>query len=323
MKQFFTTLFLLGTTILSAQTIADFENFNLADDSHLNGSDGSEEFESGNVILPVDYISGTGWEAWSGFSISNKKDTGTPGPDNQYSAITGKGVQNSPTYAVSYAFDPVVLKLNDNAIGQPIEGLYITNSTWAYWSMKDGDNVAKKFGGITGSDPDWFKVTFKAYRSGFLLNNGVDFYLADYQSDDDADDYIHFTWEWVDLTSLGNVDSLQISLSSSDVGGFGMNTPAYFCIDNVTTASEPLSNKNLNSEIDFSIYPNPASEYLIFEWNEQNGLAQVIDFQGKTWSNQLIQKGQNRIDLNALPRGFYSIQIQTENGFLSEKFVKE
>ncbi|MEZ4953573.1 MAG: DUF4465 domain-containing protein [Saprospiraceae bacterium] len=32
---------------------------------------------------------------------------------------------------------------------------------------------------------------------------------------------------------LGHVDSL-FTLSSSDAGVFGMNTPAYFCLDNLT-----------------------------------------------------------------------------------------
>ena len=57
------------------------------------------------------------------------------------------------------------------------------------------------------------------------------FYLADYRSTDSAHDYIVDDWTWVDLSGLGTVDRIEFTLSSSDVGSFGMNTPAYFAMD--------------------------------------------------------------------------------------------
>ena len=44
-------------------------------------------------------------------------------------------------------------------------------------------------------------------------------------------------WEWVDLSSLGTVAGLEFDLSSSDTGPSGMNTPAYFAMDDLTPAS--------------------------------------------------------------------------------------
>jgi hypothetical protein len=38
------------------------------------------------------------------------------------------------------------------------QGVYVTNTTYAYNSMRDGDMFAKKFGGPTGNDPDWYKL---------------------------------------------------------------------------------------------------------------------------------------------------------------------
>jgi hypothetical protein len=34
--------------------------------------------------------------------------------------------------------------------------------------MRDGDGFGKKFGGTTGMDPDWFKLTIKGYSGGAL-----------------------------------------------------------------------------------------------------------------------------------------------------------
>ncbi|HEB89007.1 MAG TPA: DUF4465 domain-containing protein, partial [Deltaproteobacteria bacterium] len=46
-------------------------------------------------------------------------------------------------------------------------------------------------------------------------------------------------WVFQDLSSLGLVKELGFSFESSDVGSFGINTPQYFAIDNLTTIPEP------------------------------------------------------------------------------------
>ena len=92
---------------------------------------------------------------------------------------------------------------------------------------------AKKFGGASGDDPDWFVLTIIGKDSQGLVTDTVDFYLADYTFADNNQDYIVDTWEYVDLTSLGAVESLEFTLSSSDVGQWGMNTPGYFAMDNL------------------------------------------------------------------------------------------
>ena len=52
-------------------------------------------------------------------------------------------------------------------------------------------------------------------------------YLADFRSPDPAQDFIRQEWTWLDLTPLSAATrSLHFTLSSSDNGAFGMNTPA-------------------------------------------------------------------------------------------------
>jgi hypothetical protein len=100
--------------------------------------------------------------------------------------------------------------------------------------MRDGDLIAKKFGGKSGNDEDWFKLTIKGIDAQGHYTSSVDFYLADFRFKDNKKDYIVDKWSWVDLSSLGNVVKLEFRLSSSDNNAqFGMNTPSYFCFDNV------------------------------------------------------------------------------------------
>ena len=164
-------------------------------------------------------------------------DTTTSGWGNQYSAITGGGQGGSNNYGVSYVSNFAsmlpTMSLTDTTEGYSLDGVYFTNTTYAALSMLNGDDYAKKFGGDSSNDLDWFLLTITGYDTDGVVTGTVDFYLADYRFANNNLDYIVETWEYVDLTSLGAVKSLEFTLNSSDVGDSGMNTPAYFAMDTV------------------------------------------------------------------------------------------
>jgi hypothetical protein len=49
------------------------------------------------------------------------------------------------------------------------------------------------------------------------------------------------TWEWAELGVLGEVYGLEFSLASSDNGAFGINTPGYFAVDNISIVPVPAA----------------------------------------------------------------------------------
>ena len=215
--------------------LADMDDLALGAESFWNGSDGSGDFTSGSVTFNNNYDDTYG--SWDGFSYSNITDTETPGWVNQYSAMTG-GYANPSTYAVAFysawAAEKPTAAINDAGDGVVLAGAYVTNAVYAYYSMRDGDEFAKKFGGESGDDPDWFLLTISGVTStGKRTRNSVEFYLADYRFVNNGDDYIVADWSWVELDSLGPVTALEFELSSSDVGEWGMNTPGYFAIDSI------------------------------------------------------------------------------------------
>jgi hypothetical protein len=122
-----------------------------------------------------------------------------------------------------------------------ISGAYFTNTTYAYLSMLEGDSFAKQFGGVTGDDEDYFKLIIKGIDEMGEYTGTVDFYLADFRFEDNSLDYIVDEWTWVDLTSLGDVIGLEFSLESSDAGDWGMNTPAYFAMDDLNAVPVPAA----------------------------------------------------------------------------------
>ena len=216
---------MLFITALNAQQEAGFENLNLKAGSFKNGSDGAGGFTSGGFRFLNSYL--PEWYSWSGFAVSAVTDNQLKGWENQYCAIPGRGALNTSSYAVSYVFDKSVVEFPETVV----TGFYVTNNTYTYWSMKEGDFFSKKFGGVSGKDPDWFKLTVTGIRKNGETAGTFDFYLADYRSESPLQDYIVNDWKWIGLASFGPVVKLNFTLSSSDNGDWGMNTPAYFCLD--------------------------------------------------------------------------------------------
>lgn len=242
---------IMGISCPTFATLATFDDLPLAADSYWNGSDNSGGFSSGNTYFYNNFVDwGGGATSWDGWAYSNITDNTTSGYGNQYSAYAGGGVNGSSNYGVSYipldwtgSYDPIPsqVDLPGPSHGYPVEGAYFTNTTYAALAMRDGEGPAKQFGGATGDDPDWFKLSITGIGSDATPTGTVEFYLADYRFADNRQDYIVNDWVWVDLSSLGEVTGMEFSVASSDVGDFGINTPTYFAMDDLTYVPEPMS----------------------------------------------------------------------------------
>ena len=208
-------------------------------------------FQSGGVSFTNNYDQTYG--SWSGFAYSRVNDT-VNGYPNQFGAITGTGHGGSGNYGVASGYDDVMPNLSDpnpfnpgsltDLQGLPsfslpsnnlIEGMYVTNTTYAYNSMTQGDPFAgTPFGGVTGTDPDFLLLTaYGTDAANNILSASVDFYLGDYRSSNSADDYILKDWSFMDLSALSGASRIYFNLSGSKEGDYGLNTPAYFAVDDI------------------------------------------------------------------------------------------
>lgn len=179
---------------------------------------------------------------WQGFAYSQTTDTTTAGPENQYSAITGSGVGGSATYGVGFPGGEVGASgIATITLDQPLTaaGGWFTNTTWAALSMLEGDDFAKQFGGESGDDPDYLKLTVTGLDGLGGVTGAVEFFLADYRFADNTQDYIVTDWTWVDLASLGTVAALDFTIESTDTEFGFINTPAYFAMDDLVLVPEP------------------------------------------------------------------------------------
>ena len=281
----------------------------------------TEEYKSGQAFFPSSYSVSPSYNYWNkGFAISNSNDSTTQGFTNLYSSANGRGYNKSTNYAVSNGNNTLITAQGKGIADAGIiaKGIWINNAAYPYFSMLNGDGFAKKFGGKSGDEADYFRVIIRGYLRNIKTSDSVIFYLADYRNTDNSKDYILKDWAYADLSKIGFFDSISFKLESTDIGQFGMNTPAFFCIDNfeydVITGV-----KETSKSITFSVYPNPSLNTINIDYNERFSTINIIDIQGK----MVLQSKQKTIDINSLENGIYVIQIETENGVLNSKFVKQ
>ncbi len=311
----------------------------LGPESFDNGSGGEGGFVSAGLEFNNTYNESFG--VWGGWSYSNTTDVTTPGFINQYSAVAGGGAAGSDTYAVASAFAgssaPTILR--DPSEQGTFQSLMVTNTTYAALSMRDGDQFAKQFGGESGDDPDWFLLTIEGFDSQQRSVGTVDFYLADYRFEENSLDYIVDQWTVVDVSSLSDATELAFSLSSSDVGQFGMNTPAYFAIDNVVLAEETSAptatvsrnTADLSEPLEVTLSSDDQSEILVPRRVTIPAGAASVDVPLTVYDDGLFD-GDQRVSLHAQADGYESgetaltvvdddlleLTISTSPGSLSE-----
>jgi len=220
--------------------VVDFEDLTVPPAGYFNGDTGTlSPGQSVNVpwtsqgvsfdnTFAIDDSSGFTYSYWLGFAYSNVVNTTDPAFENQYASYPGGGAGSS-TYAVAYA-DGAALALPAPAT---VTGFQIANTTYAALTMKNGD----QYGFSPPLPPGgWFAATATG-KLGATVTGSATFYLADLRGASPPG--ILSTWSWFDLTSLGVVDRVEFSFDGSDKGVFGLNTPAYFALDDLTVTPVP------------------------------------------------------------------------------------
>jgi hypothetical protein len=237
MRYLLAGILVLLSQCCNAAVVVDFEELALAPNSYFDGygeNAASGFWSSGGSQFNTNPF-GPGW------SYSNVNNPTTSGYLNSYAAFTGTGFGGDGNYALATSFFPYGAYINLPNSLAPLS-MYITNTTYAATSMRDGDGFAKKFGGDSGDDPDFFRLIitgFDALDGTGGITGSTEFMLADFRDTNNALDYIVDQWSLVELASLGNARSIAFSMESSDSGPFGMNTPAFFAMDHMTLSAVP------------------------------------------------------------------------------------
>lgn len=194
--------------------------------------------------------SGTSFMYDGGLFISQFNDMQTAGYTNQCSVYyrdedTGYGGhRGSKTFCFGYGYNDVIptefgrdnrpsLTFSETDKEAVIDHIWVTNSTYTALSMLVGDSFNKPF---SYEKKSYLKLTATGYTADGTKTETAEIYLADFRTDASAG--IVAEWIKFDLSPLGSVNKVVFNIESSDVGEYGMNTPAYFCMDDVAVRVE-------------------------------------------------------------------------------------
>ena len=116
--------------------------------------------------------------------------------------------------------------------------LQICQSTYTLQALRNGYMNAKKF-----TDKDTLALTIYGLDNMYNKMDSLVYYLA-------IDGKFHSAWTPINLTSLGKCMHLQFTIRSTDVGQYGMNTPAYFALDGIKISDSNIATNDVILEAD-------------------------------------------------------------------------
>ena len=257
------------------------------------------------------------WNTWWGFTASNSADNARREDylTFQYSNMAEGGIAlnadgtvktddfGAPVssaempYLVAYysafmAKRPVDITFNDGKTYDP-QGVYVNLNSWAYYNVEEGDAATRAF-----NNGDKFTLTIHGVAAD-ESEKTVDVELASYT---DGNLTINRGWRYVDLTSLGTVNELYFTMTSTVSNAYGPLTPTYFCMDKLSV--KPAANsgvEQVNALGAHAISYDRASHTVSVDGA---GFAMVYDVAGAA----LMSSDQASFSIAHLPAGVYVVK---------------
>lgn len=193
-------------------------------------TDGKTSFFSGSWEFPNYYMEL--YKSWACFGYANSTSTNYSGINDQHNNVVGGG-DRSANYGVVFCdnyMGPCVATLTNSAEGDTVHGISLTNSAWVKDAILHGDGMSSVAGGFKKGD--WLTLTLTATRADATTATKT-FYLADYRDEKETEHYFIDNWEWFDLSDMGKIKTIKLTMDGSKRNSHGLTTPTYVMIDNL------------------------------------------------------------------------------------------
>ncbi|MEL7123308.1 MAG: DUF4465 domain-containing protein, partial [Bacteroidota bacterium] len=308
------------------ERVATFDETFIGLDEFIDGRDAEASFTSGTAFFENAFSPDFGGFWQGGWALSSRRDSLNANFTDLGAAKTGTGAEGTLQYAVGQQRAEITFPAA--AMGESLDGMFITNTTYAYNVIRDGNMFTKPggFGGETGDDPDFFTLSIYNKTNIGAATDTVLFYLADYRSDNNEEDFIIDDWTFVDLSGLGVVDTLVFEMNSSDSGVNGINTPLFFAIDQFSLGNTVTDVEDVIAPtFSVNVFPNPTTDWINIEKSGpiETSWVGVFDNQGRLIKQDMTQQLPMQLDVRLLPAGAYWLTITSKNQRQTIKFVKQ
>lgn len=173
------------------------------------------------------------WAYWSGgAAISNYHcDIANGGPNTQLSLPTETPAHSGDNFIVTYGYSDGSQFATDSrpvfdfqdGVARQVKGLWITNNSYFLHSLTQGDSFNQ-----SATDDTFIDVTFEGFDAAGISQGMVKYRIQDGKK-------ALTDWAYVDLSSLGKINTLKINyeFSKDQDNGYGFSAPAYLVIDDI------------------------------------------------------------------------------------------
>ena len=200
-----------------------------------NDSDSCSQILTNDGIFRLSHLpSGLSYSgmSWEGFTLSTvAQDTA-----NVLGCVANGGLAGVGTpYIIGYysewvsasqGYSSNIVQFNEEYYP---EYVYICQNSNTYKAITQGEFNARAF-----TEQDTLALIIQALDSSMQPTATTTYYLA-------VDGKHNSDWVQVPLNGLGRTASLSFSMTTTDMGDWGANTPLYFAMDALTVNTEPLT----------------------------------------------------------------------------------
>ena len=173
------------------------------------------------------------WAYWSGgAAVSNYHcDIANGSSNTQLSLPTETPAHSGDNFLVTYGYSDGSQFATDSrpvfdfqdGVARQVKGLWITNNSYFLHSLTQGDGFNQ-----SATDDTFIDVTFEGFDAAGISQGMVKYRIQDGKK-------ALTDWAYVDLSSLGKINTLKINyeFSKDQDNGYGFAAPAYLVIDDI------------------------------------------------------------------------------------------
>lgn len=288
-----------------------FDNFSF---SHLIDGAGSsyggfswDGFTVCNSGDSAFYIGDYGWDytqQWGNMAGGGIKtdENGNVLKDENGKVLVEQGIPYLVGYYSVYTSSYSLQTIFPDSVPYQAVGVYIDANPWVYYDVLYGEGGARAL----NEEGDYFKLLIHGLDKNYKDNGKVvEYALAEFK---DGVLQLSPDWQWVDLSSLGEVYGFYYTIESTDVGAYGINTATYFCMDKLQVSKITNDTKINEVKTSIAVYPNPFTDYIDVNTTAAD-IATVYTLSGNVLLNVNLKSGSNRINTSALPKGIYLLKF--------------
>lgn len=250
----------------------------------------------------------SGWDGWSDGGSDCYRYSGSRSWEGSYSIRIRDNsgtvsAMTSPTYNVS-GYSQLDIEFYFYAFGmEPGEDFWVR-----YYDGSGWQTVAAYVSGTNFDNNTFYSATVTLTSAQYVFPTNAQFR---FQCDASANaDHVY-------------IDAVTVTASSggSSLAGFATSSPVK--VGGGFAAVDGVIGNQLGLNEDVMIFPNPATHSITLNsWDTVMSLT-IFGINGNVVRHVELNEDQKVIDISALERGMYFMQIQTEEETTVEKFIKE